>query len=297
MSRIFTILVFLLICIEVALAQDKKTDEKFFVEEWDEKLHRYRRVYVNTNSVPNKRILDNAKTVDSIKKDGDATVFYDQSNYQKHKESNILNNFIHKPFDYLQVKVGRYFSRSVRTNAQLSNETESYVFGAVLGKKLTQNFASDLEYGYRHPVRLKMYNINSQNTTIQEWSAGSHTLTINGRFSVPFDFWFPYVRGGIGVSLNKAGDYRTSSYNNSSSTTWPGKTKSSFAWQIGAGICVFHKQAFSSIFEYMHINRGKFSTKSFSMTRSGNNFLDKDSLPKTGDLIDHVVMYGLMFGF
>ena len=104
----------------------------------------------------------------------------------------------------------------------------------------------------------------------------------------------PYVKLGIGAANNKSYDYvQTSSASDTS--TFPGKTKNNFAWQVGAGLNTMVSNQFDVDFAYSYLNRGKVETEAY-YNSSTDNAKTLDTA-KSVKLADHTFTLGVKFKF
>lgn len=218
--------------------------------------------------------------------------------YSARKKNKFNTSSQDKLFDFFKIAAGTYFSESIKSLNNVSTDEQSFAVSAALGKKIYKDFSLDVEYNYRHPAKVKMYNVDSQTTTYQEWKVTSHMITLNGKlFVLPSYNIKPYIRAGIGMSLNKSSDYVTAAFNNSSSTHYPGKISYALAAQLGGGISMIHSQSLNSEIEYMYSNRGKFKTQGKRVTRTSRAERAESVPPHDGKIKDHIITYGFIMRF
>lgn len=199
---------------------------------------------------------------------------------------------------FFKGKVGLY-SSNLGTDTQLSNSSGSFVLGGAIGKKITPALHMDLELNYRNAKNTKFYNIASQETAYKEWKVEAQTLILNGTYHfLDQSMIHPYIKGGIGISRNISGAYCSQSFNKSSITCSPGKTKYSPAWQVAGGLSIRHTNKLGSELEYTYLNRGKSETQNLSITEVQGVPTNKSARgKKTQTIKDHIVTYGVVYSF
>lgn len=120
---------------------------------------------------------------------------------------------------------------------------DSATFGASIGHKVYNNLFAELEYSYTPNYSLsKTYEFIDSGTISNISTATkirSHSFFANFNYliknnTLPFT---PYLTGGIGFANNKTKNVNTTTIHDQFviPATYNGKSKTNFAWQIGAG--------------------------------------------------------------
>lgn len=107
--------------------------------------------------------------------------------------------------------------------------------GGAVGKHLTENLRMDVEVN--HKLKFQGSKITSTSTQHQDFESYTFLANVYGEY--PMEYYdkliTPFIMGGAGCSINKASDHITIIFP-STSTVTKGKTKNSFAWQVGLGL-------------------------------------------------------------
>ncbi len=197
-----------------------------------------------------------------------------------------LNNFI-------GIKAGIIQPTPLYGNTGMDTGKNTFATGIKIGRKLFNFFSIDIEYIYREANDTDESTPGEINSST--WSIKSDTLMLN--FTLDFldnAQISPYLRGGIGNSINKS--YMYSSYDQTTKefSYYPGKSSNNFAWQIGTGINFDINSKLSTEIEYMYIDRGSVETQAF--------YIDYDNIVTPvkaikGDFSDHMISIGLKLRF
>jgi len=170
----------------------------------------------------------------------------------------------------------------------------TYVAGAVIGRDFNDLLAFDLEYRF-HPNSRSIST--NPNTDDKSWKLRSHNITANARVNLVKDSTVvPYLRGGVGLSVNKASDLIAKN-TPTLFTYFPGDTTSQFTWQAGLGLNFKYNSVVSTSLEYMYANLGKFKTKGSKVTTANGLTSSAANSPATAKFAEHVITFGLKFSF
>jgi opacity protein-like surface antigen len=196
---------------------------------------------------------------------------------------------------YLTVKSGLVQPTfNSNNNANVSNADGTYLAGIEIGKRFMDMFGVSLEYNYRGKSKFKISDDKNDNiTSTHNWGARSDLFMFNVSADLMKDsFVTPYIKLGMGASRNKSDDYAINVGGNT--TTYPGKTKTNFAWQVGLGCVIPQNDTIDLDIAYMFTDRGKAETASYYNTSFISNTSDA---AKTIKLKDHAITFGIKFKF
>jgi opacity protein-like surface antigen len=208
--------------------------------------------------------------------------------------ANAENNSLYSNF--VTIKAGFAQASGLGGNLQKDSVDPASVGGLEVGRAFTDMFAVSLEYSRRGKSEASKY---IDQDTMHAWSVKSETFMVNLSANLMNDSKImPYVKLGIGASKNKAGNYLESEYQGSSLSeqmSYPGKTKTKFAYQVGAGLSIPTNDRFDAQIEYMFVDRGRVKTEA-GYYMMGEPSLVPDSA-KTAKLRDHVITLGIKIKF
>lgn len=171
------------------------------------------------------------------------------------------------------------------------NDTNAMLAASVGAGLRGTPFRAELEYAWRDGANFtRDDNIGAgagqparQTPRVQSQSVmayGFYDIDTGTRFT-------PFLSGGLGVSINKAKAYQTQP-----SSDWneafTGKTRTEFAWGVGAGVAVSVMPSLSLDVGYRYVDLGKWSVG--EMRATGDEDL-------TGSLRSHEVYAGLRYAF
>lgn len=170
-----------------------------------------------------------------------------------------------------------------------NNLDNSALYSAAFGYNFSKLISADIEYVYRPSFKYSKYQTSTAVDTanfvgnkIREFDLASNslmanlyihgaalserlTLDIMNRFMLA-----PFVGGGIGVGFNTVSNFHSFRPNGSVSSLMADQFKTSFAWQLSAGLELFNDSAFSFTAGYRYYNGGAFQSNYYFL-----NFLDK----------------------
>ncbi len=209
----------------------------------------------------------------------------------------------HTEFNFLEIKVGASQPTALRGNTKLSAGDPKLVVGLAAGRKLMKQLAIDLEYKYSGKSE---YNFGNPIDTfnVASWKANSNALMLNMSVDLinvksPI---VPYLKVGAGIANNHA--YKYIKITNpggavTTTTTYNGRTKNDFAWQIGMGLNIETTPLFDIQLQYMFTNLGKIETGATATSVYSNGIppTSISTMPKTGKLQMHVGTIGMRFRF
>lgn len=203
-------------------------------------------------------------------------------------------------YNFATLKAGLVSPTALGGNSGLDTGDTTYTAGFSVGRKMQERFAVELEYMYRGKNTARSYNSTvTPGDNNNAWAAQSNTFMANVSADLLEDCkLMPYVKAGLGMSSNKSDDYTnnvTTVRNDGSvvttTRTYQGRTKNSFAWQIGAGLNMKTTEMFDTQIQYMYVDRGKIETYA-NYTNSVTGVTIPASA-RTGRLKDHVITLGL----
>jgi opacity protein-like surface antigen len=189
---------------------------------------------------------------------------------------------------YASVEAGMGFaSKFDKLNYDKKRPDDSVVYGAGLGKMLDNTFSVDASL-YRFHEFSYATNLASANNarTTQDISSTLLTLNVNadlGKFSA----FTPYVTAGVGAARNEADDYVQGN------TRAFGKTRTDFAWNVGAGVEVETGTPVNLSLSYRYFDLGQAKTSG----RAFNGTSNVSATPVKTDLTSHTILAGLVFKF
>lgn len=210
--------------------------------------------------------------------------------------ANAEDKMHHKDHLYF-VTVKGGFDQAVNLGSILSGSSvdNTYVAGLEVGKKFKERFAVSLEYSHRGNSTA---SVATSATNTESWAVKSDSLMVNlSADLMEHGKVIPYVKAGIGMSRNNAGNYVEKGFDAPpTQSTYPGTTSSKFAWQVGAGLTIAGNERVDAQIEYMFVDRGKITTVAgyYSIGNTATLTLDP---AKTAALKDHVVTIGFKIKF
>ncbi len=145
------------------------------------------------------------------------------------------------------------------TDTKFTKDHGSAVLGLSCGINITDYFRTGLEITHRSKRDLENHIPNGASTETNKTSLKSTSAMLNAYFMLPNKDVKPYLVLGAGPSYNSFGDITTKT-NTGTTTPYKKNSKTSFAYQVGAGISFDHKK-FSYDGELKYINRGTAETK------------------------------------
>jgi opacity protein-like surface antigen len=180
-------------------------------------------------------------------------------NYKKHQEYQSYQEFQDYTMRqklYMNAALGYTFSTKKIDSENYTNDLKGAMLTtAGVGYKASDMFRSDILASYRGS-----YNYSGHNSD-NEWERqkfSSISIMINGYFSPKsFDFVKPYFMAGIGISVNKAGDFVAEA----GKIKIVGAQQNNLAWQVGAGILIEITKRANLDFEYKYVDLGYVTTK------------------------------------
>ena len=203
-----------------------------------------------------------------------------------------------KDYYYVTIKGGVDQPTKLGGSSHMNTGDATYTGGIAAGTKFFDIFGAEAEY--THAGKRKYNNTSAgvagSPQSASSWGVTSDSLMVN----LSADLFsegkiIPYVKAGLGVSRNKTDRYVfTTSSNN---YTYAGKTATSFAWQVGAGLNLASSMLFDTQIQYMFTNHGTIKTASgYTQTPSiGNSITSAPAI--TGRLRDHVITVGITVRF
>jgi opacity protein-like surface antigen len=203
-------------------------------------------------------------------------------------------------YSYATIKGGVVTPTAMGGNSGLAAGIVTYTGGLAIGRTFTERFAAELEYSHRGKNTARSYNSGTQpENSKTRWSTSSNTIMANLSANIIEDSKIvPYLKGGIGMSINKAHNYvysNTDAITGNVTQTYAGKTHNHFAWQIGFGLNFKTTKIMDIQVQYMFIDRGQVETNK-NYTSSTNNRITT-SPARIGRIKDHAITLGLTLKF
>lgn len=197
-------------------------------------------------------------------------------------------------YNFVTIKAGVNQPTNPGGSSNMDSVKTTYVAAVEVGRKIMDIFALSLEYQYRGKSDFDTNTAAGEaDQASATWKARSDALMLNLAVDLIQDYKVtPYFKLGIGASKNKSNDYVYT--NDGNITTYPGKTVTKFAYQIGAGLRMATHENFNTKIEYMFIDHGKIETKNYYNDEVLGSV---DSASKTGRLKDHTLTIGIEFKF
>lgn len=206
-------------------------------------------------------------------------------------------------FNFIEIKGGVSQPTALRGNTKLSAGDPKLAVGAAIGRKLMKQLAIDLEYKYVGKIG---YNFGNplDTSNVASWKANSNALMLNlnvDLISVKSPI-VPYLKVGAGIANNHAYEYVKITNPGgavTTTTTYNGRTKNDFAWQIGMGLNIETTSLFDIQLQYTFTTLGKIETgaTATSVYSSGLPSTSISTQPKTGKLQQHIGTIGMRFRF
>ena len=195
--------------------------------------------------------------------------------------------------NFITLNLGADQAVVYNNKANIDTAETGLLGGVEIGRKLNDMFALGVEYQYHAKTK---FNIKSNTDTYGDslaWVVRSNVVLATMRMTLAQDAKvMPYIKLGLGASRNKADNYTET--NLVYGRTYPGKTKTNFAWQLGVGLSVPMSDMFDVEMAYAFMDRGEIRTQG-----SFNSYYASGvpSTAKTAKLRDHAITLGLKFKF
>lgn len=138
---------------------------------------------------------------------------------------------------------------------QIKELHSSAVYGGMFGYRFNKWFRSDIEINHRHQSNAHRDSVTGNNIIPHTSTVSSSLIMANGYFMLPQMYAQPFITAGAGVASNKIGNYKISD-----NIRWAGDKKTSFAYQVGAGLTFSHGN-FDVDGTTQYVNRGEGQTK------------------------------------
>jgi opacity protein-like surface antigen len=195
--------------------------------------------------------------------------------------------------NFITLNVGADQAVVYNNKANIDTAETGLLGGVEIGRKLNDMFALGVEYQYHAKTKFNMKSNTDTYGTSLAWAVRSNVVLATMRMTLTNDAKvMPFIKLGLGASRNKADDYKTTDVALGTST-YPGKTKTNFAWQLGAGLSVPMSDMFDAEMAYSFIDRGEIRTQGMLNNQISNNPSDA----KVAKLRDHAITLGLKFKF
>lgn len=198
--------------------------------------------------------------------------------------------------NFVTIKGGLDQSSRLGGVFSLGTADPTYTAGIAVGRKFSDIFGLELEYMHTGNRKYKTTSGWTDGAPVQSntWEVITDTVMVNSSVDLVSEGQMtPYLKGGIGISRNKAG--KNISINEGVTYTYGGKVKTDFAWQVGAGLNTTISPMFDLQVEYMFVNHGTVKTQSsYYKTPIAATY---SSPAVTGKLWDHVASIGFKIKF
>lgn len=166
----------------------------------------------------------------------------------------------------------------------IKNLNSSGVYGGMIGYRYNKWFRSDIEISHRQESKAHRDLVSGSNVEAHNTKLSSTYAMLNGYLMLPQMYAQPFLTAGIGMASNKLSDYKVDG-----TTIWPGDKKTSFAYQVGAGLTFSHENI-DVDGTVQFINHGEAKTKSAS-----NPATPGDGVPRKVDFKDFVFGISLRY--
>jgi opacity protein-like surface antigen len=137
---------------------------------------------------------------------------------------------------------------------QISNVHNTWLIGAGIGYRFSENFRSDIAYSYRGGPEIMDHDGAGTAITTK---IKSSALFLNGYFDFPTKWQKakPYAGAGVGWANNQLSD--TSYVNPFGANTLRGGTVNNFAWDVGLGLGFEVSKGMIIDIGYRYVDLGK----------------------------------------
>lgn len=171
---------------------------------------------------------------------------------ERYDYQNLASKILHRT--YVGVKGGVSVPIAFSLH-QIKDLDSSAVYGGLIGYRFNKWFRSDLEINHRHKSDAHRDSVVGNNVIPHKSKISSTLFMLNGYFMLPQMYAQPFITAGVGLASNKVSNYKISN-----TVQWHGDTKTSFAYQTGAGLTFSHENIdFDGTVQY--VNRGDGQTK------------------------------------
>lgn len=192
---------------------------------------------------------------------------------------------------YLKVEAGGSFPTEMSDNEHYEGKkaNNGAVFGLGVGYNFNKYLSADASFNH-FPYHKFDKTVSSGSEVKQKFS--SSTLMFNMVVNIPTPYCItPFFNAGAGFAHNNAGDYTSVLV-----VEIPGKTKDSFAWNVGAGANIKVNEWLTPYLAYKFFDLGKIQTQSYGV----DLFPPKDVngiIPITSHIRTHTAMLGMKYNF
>ena len=192
---------------------------------------------------------------------------------------------------YARADVGYSWPAAKINSYNYSNKPKGALVATLgAGYVFNSKFRSDITASHRGRYKYS-YTDSKKGAVRQEFS--SNALMLNGYLSPKiFKYAAPYVMGGIGLAINKAGNFL-------GPFTAIGDSSESFAWQIGVGSLIKISENANVDIMYKYVNLGNIKTSSLIKSNSctGNFSACGNFSAFKGQLKVHELSTGISYFF
>jgi opacity protein-like surface antigen len=172
-------------------------------------------------------------------------------------------------YGYIRADAGYSYPFKKFSDNTYSKKLKASVIGAIgAGCAINSKFRTDITAVYRGDYKYSFTTTRDTTRVDERQKISSVAFMWSGYWS-PFTKGFgiatPYLIGGVGLSINKAGDFLSSP----DQGRVPGDQKRNFAWQIGAGSLLKINDSLAADIMYKYVDLGRLQTKGFMITNPG----------------------------
>jgi len=209
-----------------------------------------------------------------------------------------------KPTSYVKLGSGGSYSMNTDINASSvfwdstpegynNNLGKTALYSAAFGYNYSPLISADMEFIYRpaysytkfqtstdqsttNPLGNKTRRFNLESNSLMG-NAYLHGAGLSDKLKVNVHDHFklePFIGGGAGVSFNTISNFHSVLVNNTIASTMADHFKTSFAWQLSAGLELVGDNAFSLAAGYRYYNGGRFESNNYLLANRGNAATD-----------------------
>lgn len=195
---------------------------------------------------------------------------------------------------YLRLDTGWSFSRDLGQDFGDIDVGDTPLVGGGVGYRLNRYLRGDLTLSYRGGYEIEESGSSAGVSASMEGDVSALTGMASLYADAPklLDMVTPYVGGGIGVSRNSVDDLDIST-GGATIVSIDGDSKTSFAWQVGAGLGVDVAPNWIVDLGYRYVDLGEVQTGD-TVTVGGVSATGGRS---TGDLTAHEIQLGVRYQF